>query len=36
MKAITEYTIQETADQSVKCKELLKKVEGTTRSRVAN
>lgn len=32
MKAITEYTIQEAADQSVKCKELLKKVEGTTRS----
>lgn len=32
MKAITEYTVQEAADQSVKCKELLKKVEDTTRS----
>lgn len=32
MKAITEYSVQEAADMSAKCKELFKKVEGTTRS----
>lgn len=32
MKAVTEYTIEEADKMSATCKELFKKVEGTTRS----